>query len=93
MQIRAVANDAARLAALLSGDVDLIDHVPQTDLPRVRETKALLDRFNELSMNYSDDTADEMEWLKRQGPWLGVGGAVVRWSGQRGRAGRDEREQ
>jgi energy-dependent translational throttle protein EttA len=25
----------------------------------VAETKALLDRFNELSMNYSDDTADE----------------------------------
>src|SRR5687767_12916601 len=26
----------------------------------VREVKALLDRFNELSMNYSDETADEM---------------------------------
>src|SRR4051812_48258714 len=39
--IRPVSNDAARLAALLAGDADLIDHVPQTDLPRVRENKAL----------------------------------------------------
>src|SRR5206468_2282605 len=39
--IRPVSNDAARLAALLAGDADLIDHVPQADLPRVRENKAL----------------------------------------------------
>ncbi|MBV8916198.1 MAG: ABC transporter substrate-binding protein [Acetobacteraceae bacterium] len=38
--MRPIANDAARLAALLAGDADLIDHVPQTDLPRVRENKA-----------------------------------------------------
>src|SRR5688500_15565038 len=30
----------------------------------VAETKALLDRFNELSMNYSDETADEMARLQ-----------------------------
>src|SRR5687767_13793411 len=32
----------------------------------VRETKALLDRFNELSMNYSDETADEMARIQDQ---------------------------
>ncbi len=30
------------------------------------ETKALLDRFNELSMNYSDDTADEFARVQEQ---------------------------
>ena len=33
--VRPVASDAARVAALLSGDVDLIDRVPETDLPRI----------------------------------------------------------
>jgi len=32
----------------------------------VAETKALLDRFNELSMNYSDDTADEFARVQEQ---------------------------
>jgi ATP-binding cassette ChvD family protein len=32
----------------------------------VAETKALLDRFNELSMNYSDETADEFARLQEQ---------------------------
>jgi len=32
----------------------------------VAETKALLDRFNELSMNYSEDTADEFARLQEQ---------------------------
>ena len=32
----------------------------------VAETKALLDRFNELSMNYSEETADEMARLQDQ---------------------------
>src|SRR5918997_626278 len=32
----------------------------------VAETKALLDRFNELAMNYSEDTADEMARLQDQ---------------------------
>lgn len=38
--IRPMSNDAARLAALLSGDVDLVDHVSQADLPRVRANPA-----------------------------------------------------
>ena len=38
--IRPMSNDAARLAALLSGDVDLIDRVPQSDLPRLRGNPA-----------------------------------------------------
>ena len=32
----------------------------------VAETKALLDRFNELSMNYSDETADEFSRVQEQ---------------------------
>jgi energy-dependent translational throttle protein EttA len=32
----------------------------------VADTKALLDRFNELSMNYSDDTADEFARVQEQ---------------------------
>ena len=33
---------------------------------RGRDTKALLDRFNELSMNYSDETADEFSRVQEQ---------------------------
>ena len=32
----------------------------------VRETRALLDRFNELSMNYTDETADEFSRVQEQ---------------------------
>ncbi len=38
--IRPMSNDAARVAALLSGDVDLIDRVAQSDLPRLRANPA-----------------------------------------------------
>jgi peptide/nickel transport system substrate-binding protein len=38
---RAITNDAARTAALLSGDVDLIASVPGNDLANVRANKAL----------------------------------------------------
>ena len=38
--IRPIASDAARVAALLSGDVDLIDRVPQSDVPRLRSNPA-----------------------------------------------------
>jgi len=33
---RFIGNDAARTAALLAGDVDMIDQVPSSDLPRLR---------------------------------------------------------
>ncbi len=36
---RIISNPAARTAALLSGDVDLIDTVPGADLPRLRTTE------------------------------------------------------
>lgn len=39
--IRPIANDAARVAALLSGDVDLIDSVPPDDLEKLRTNKAV----------------------------------------------------
>jgi peptide/nickel transport system substrate-binding protein len=38
--IRPMSGDAARVAALLSGDVDLIDRVSQSDLPRLRANPA-----------------------------------------------------
>ena len=38
--IRPIASDAARVAALLSGDVDLIERVPQSDVPRLRSNPA-----------------------------------------------------
>lgn len=40
VSIRPIASDAARVAALLSGDVDLIDRVPQSDLARLRANPA-----------------------------------------------------
>src|SRR5437763_11814397 len=55
--------------------VGLLEQVPQLDESkdvrgnieeRVAETKALLDRFNELSMNYSEDTADEFARVQEQ---------------------------
>ncbi|MCW3023484.1 MAG: transporter related protein, partial [Conexibacter sp.] len=53
--------------------VGMLEQEPQLDatktarenvLEGVAETKALMDRFNELSMNYSDETADEFADLQ-----------------------------
>src|SRR5580658_539809 len=41
VRYRAIVNDAARTAALLSGDVDLISSVPGNDLANVRANNAL----------------------------------------------------
>ena len=38
---RFIADDAARVAALLGGDVDLIDYVPPADLARLQDDKRL----------------------------------------------------
>ncbi|HEX3616045.1 MAG TPA: energy-dependent translational throttle protein EttA [Solirubrobacteraceae bacterium] len=55
--------------------VGLLEQEPELDASKdvrgnvedgVRETKALLDRFNELAMNYSDDTAAEFARLQEQ---------------------------
>ncbi|HTU86305.1 MAG TPA: energy-dependent translational throttle protein EttA [Solirubrobacteraceae bacterium] len=55
--------------------VGLLEQEPQLDPAKnvrenvedgVAETKALLDRFNELSMNYSDETADEFSRVQEQ---------------------------
>jgi len=55
--------------------VGLLEQEPQLDETKnvrenieegVGETKALLDRFNELSMNYSDETADEFARVQEQ---------------------------
>jgi len=39
--IRFVANDAARMSALLSGSVDLIDNVPPVNVPRLKRDPAI----------------------------------------------------
>ena len=41
VDIRFISNDAARVAALLSGEVDLIDAVPPADTPRIEQTDGL----------------------------------------------------
>jgi sulfate-transporting ATPase len=55
--------------------VGMLEQEPQLDPAKnvrenieegVAETKALLDRFNELSMNYSDETADEFSRVQEQ---------------------------
>ena len=55
--------------------VGILEQEPQLDPSKdvrgnveegVSETRALLDRFNELSMNYSDETADEFARLQDQ---------------------------
>ncbi len=55
--------------------VGMLEQEPQLDPAKtvrenieegVAETKALLDRFNELSMNYSDETADEFARVQEQ---------------------------
>ncbi|HWD70812.1 MAG TPA: energy-dependent translational throttle protein EttA [Solirubrobacteraceae bacterium] len=55
--------------------VGLLEQEPELDPDKdvrgnvedgVRETKALLDRFNELAMNYTDDTAAEFARLQEQ---------------------------
>ena len=63
-------------AQLASGaTVGLLEQEPQLDPEKdvrgnvedgVAEVKALLDRFNELAMNYSDETADEFARLQEQ---------------------------
>jgi ATP-binding cassette ChvD family protein len=63
----------AQLAA--GATVGLLEQEPRLDEAKtvrenieegVAETKALLDRFNELSMNYSDETADEFARVQEQ---------------------------
>jgi ATP-binding cassette ChvD family protein len=63
----------AQLAA--NATVGLLEQEPELDPSKdvrgnvedgVRETKALLDRFNELAMNYSDETAAEFARLQEQ---------------------------
>ena len=59
--MRFIANDAARVAALLSGAVDLIDLVPPADLPQLRANSDLkvydtpTVRLIYLALNQADD--------------------------------------
>ncbi|MBO1073955.1 ABC transporter substrate-binding protein [Roseomonas marmotae] len=62
--LRSVANDAARLAALLAGDLDLIDAVPPSEVARLRGNKALgvssapSSRMIYLALDQSGDTTN-----------------------------------
>lgn len=63
VEIRFIANDAARVAALLSGAVQVIDAVPPTDVPRIEETdgvhvvSAASGRVIYLGLSMRDDQA------------------------------------
>lgn len=63
VEVRFISNDAARVAALLSGEVDLIDAVPPADLPRLEETDGIHvisapgGRVIYLGLSMRDDTA------------------------------------
>ena len=59
----------------MNATVGMLEQEPQLDPAKdvkgnvedgVSETRALLDRFNELSMNYSDETADEFARVQEQ---------------------------
>jgi sulfate-transporting ATPase len=72
-QIDAEFDGQAQLAP--GATVGLLEQEPQLDESKdvrgnveegVAETRALLDRFNELSMNYSDETADEFARVQEQ---------------------------
>ena len=61
------AAEGARIGYLpqepqLNGEKDVLGNV----MEGVAEKKALLDRYNELAMNYSDETAEEMAQLQDQ---------------------------
>src|SRR5690242_21769501 len=67
------SNGVAQLAP--GATVGLLEQEPQLDPAKdvkgnvedgVAETKALLDRFNELAANYSDETADEFARLQSE---------------------------
>ena len=47
-------------------ELDLDKNVLENAMEGVAEKKALLDRYNELAMNYSDETAEEMATLQDQ---------------------------
>ncbi|MFD1881398.1 ABC transporter substrate-binding protein [Paracoccus pacificus] len=63
VEIRFIANDAARVAALLSGAVDVIDAVPATDVPKISGTsgfridEADSGRLVYLGLSMRDETA------------------------------------
>jgi peptide/nickel transport system substrate-binding protein len=62
VRIKVIGNDAAREAALLSGDLDLIENVPPEDVARLRTTKGIhvfarpADRVAFLLPNVAHDT-------------------------------------
>jgi peptide/nickel transport system substrate-binding protein len=64
VNVRVVANDAARLAGLLAGDYDLIEDVPLGDVARLRRERQVnvasrpTDRIMYLAMNVARDPLD-----------------------------------
>lgn len=77
LKIMAGVDTDYRGDAMLAPDatVGLLEQEPQLDDAKdvrgnvedgVAEVKAMMDRFNELSMNYSDETADEFAKLQEQ---------------------------
>lgn len=76
VRVRVIGNDAAREAALLAGDLDLIENVPPEDVARLRATKDIAvfsrpaDRVAFLQPNVGRDTLAAL--TDRQGKPLPV---------------------
>jgi peptide/nickel transport system substrate-binding protein len=74
VRIRVIGNDAAREAALLAGDLDLIENVPPEDVERLRATRDIAvfsrpaDRVAFLLPNVAPDTLPQL--IDRQGRTL-----------------------
>lgn len=72
VEIKFISNDAARVAALLSGAVDVVDAVPPADVPRIAGTAGLhvtsepSGRVIYLGLSMRDDTAPGVTDLKGQ---------------------------
>ena len=74
VRIRVIGNDASREAALLAGDLDLIENVPPEDVARLRATRDIAvfarpaDRAAFLLPNVAHDTLPQL--VDRQGNML-----------------------
>ena len=75
LTFRAITSAGPRVAALLSGDVDLIENVPIQDLPRVKQNanfkvvEGLSNRIIYLHFNYVDDKPPGVETADGKNPF------------------------
>jgi ATPase subunit of ABC transporter with duplicated ATPase domains len=74
------AADGARVGYLpQEPQLDPTKNVRENVMEGVAAQKAILDRYNELAMNYSDETADEMTKSKPKGFGISTPKSIRRW--------------